>query len=130
LFELSTYTASVSLLAFANPLAPFLSITSKSHVLPVLSVQRPFTQAEGWASGFVFAPQLGWRTSTLSYAGTQVQRRLLAMLAGDRGLVPALPVTVERPKGEMEFYCEPPKPRLSTLRNSVAVGLQLVGALY
>lgn len=75
-FELSTYAASVSLIGFARPLLPVLSFTSKRSVLPVLALERPFSPGEAWQSGFVVAPQLGWRRSTASYVVTQVQRRL------------------------------------------------------
>ncbi len=127
LFELSTYAASVTLLAFAHPLLPFLSLTSKSPWLPILALERPFTPGEGWRSGFVLAPQMAWRPLTLSYATSQLQHRLLPTLAGDRGLEPELPVTMERPQGDTMLFCEPPKPRFAKLRVTVAMLIQFLG---
>ena len=129
LFELSTYTASVSLFAFAHPLLPFLSTTAKGHFLPVLALQRPFTPGEGWKSGFVFAPHMGWRSPAFSYATTQLHHRLLTLLAGDRARAPELQVTVERPTGDAMLFCEPPRPRFAILRSTALMGIRLLGAL-
>ncbi len=129
LFELSTYAASLSLIAFAPPIVPILSVVSKGPVIPVLVLQRPFSAGEGWKSGMVVAPQLGWQYSAQSYAVTQLQQRLIPLLAGDRGLIPELPVTVERQQGAVAMVCEPPKPRFTALRSAAVLGLQLMGAV-
>ncbi|MBZ5608377.1 MAG: hypothetical protein LAP38_08970 [Acidobacteriia bacterium] len=106
LFELSTYSAAVSLYAFVPPLVPVQSLTPTRTLLPVLALQRPFLAGEGWRSGFYIAPQLGWRALGSIYAVTQLQQRLL----------PALPVTVETVMGEAWMFCEPPAPRWMPLR--------------
>jgi hypothetical protein len=130
LFDLSAYIASFSLLAFAHPILPLLSITSKaSGILPVFALQRPFSPGEGWKSGFLIAPQLGWRATAVSYGATQIQQRLLPLLAGDRGLTKELPVTVVTAAGEGVMYCEPPSPSLSPLRTGAALGLRLLGGI-
>jgi hypothetical protein len=130
LFELSTYTASISLSAFASPLLPLLAIAPKTvGIFPMLVLQRPFLPGEGWKSGFLIAPRLGWQVSVLSYAATQVQRRVLPLLAGDRGLETELPIIVETSAGEGVMYCEPPNPPLMPLRNGAAFGLRLLGGL-
>lgn len=126
--ELSTYTASISLIAFAHPVVPIL-LASKAPLLPVLALQRPFSPGEGWRSGVVIAPQIGWKGSALSYGITQAQQRLLHVLTGDRGLVPELAVTVERPQGDGMMFCDPPKPRMSKLRTGAALAVQYLGAL-
>jgi outer membrane protein insertion porin family len=128
LFELSTYAASFSLLGFARPIIPVLSVVSKGPLLPVLALERPFSPGEGWKSGMAAAPQLGWRFSALGYAATQLRQRLIPRLMGDRGLIQDLPVTVERPQAEMTMVCEPPKPRFTMLRTGAALGLQFAGA--
>jgi hypothetical protein len=128
-FELSTYTASISLMVFAHPILPLLSVSSGSAILPILALRRPFTPGEGWRSGFVIAPQLGWQREALGYVTTQIQQRLLLRLAGDRALVEELPVTVASPQGEIVLSCAPPKPRFSTLRLGANVGLHLLGVL-
>ena len=127
LLELSGYTASFSLIAFAHPLVPVLSILPKGTLIPVLALSRPFTPGEGWKSGFSIVPQLGWRATALLYATSQLQHRLLPRLAGDRGLVSELPVTVEGPNRTGTMFCEPPAPRLMALRTAASFGVRLMG---
>jgi len=128
LFELSTYTASVTMFAFAHPILPLLAIGNKHPLLPVLVLARPFAPAYGWKSGFSFAPQLGWRASALSYAIVQTQQRLLPALSGDRGVISPLTVTVQRDRGETVMFCEQPKPRLATVRNVVSLAVRFAGS--
>jgi len=127
LLELSTYTASFSLVAFAHPLLPFLAIASKGPVLPLLALQRPFTPGEGWMSGFIIAPQLGWQRTALGYATTQIEQRLSPRLTGDSALEEELQATLQRPQGDMVLVCDPPKPRLANLRRGTALALRLLG---
>jgi hypothetical protein len=128
LFELSTYTASVSMFAFAHPILPLLAIGNKHPLLPVLALARPFSPTFGWKSGFSIAPQLGWRASALSYAIIQAQQRLLPALSGDRALVSPLPVTVQREKGESVLFCEQPKPRFANVRNVASLTVRFAGS--
>lgn len=127
LFELSTYSAALSLYAFMPPLIPAISLLPKGTILPILALQRPFVPGEGWRSGFMIAPQLGWQALGAIYAVTQIQQRLLPKLAGDRGLIPELPVTVETHKGEAMMYCEPAPPRLAALRMGASFALRFLG---
>jgi outer membrane protein insertion porin family len=129
IFELSTYAASLSLLAYSQPLLAFLSITSNRHLLLVMALERPFTPGEGWRSGFVIAPQMGWRFSAMSYAAAQLQHRLLPVLTGDRGLETELSVIMERPQGDATLLCTPPKPRFAYLRIPAAMLVQFLGQL-
>ena len=129
LLELSSYTASLSLIAFAHPLVPVLSILPKGTLIPVLAFSRPFTPGEGWKSGFSIIPQLGWQASAILYATSQIQHRLVPLLAGDRGLVPELPVTVEGPNTSGTMFCEPPAPRLMPLRTAASYGVRLLSVL-
>lgn len=128
-FELSTYTASISMFAFAGPLAPYLFIGSKLPIwLPILSLRRQYSPGDGWLSGFTIAPQLGWEYLFASYAVGQLEHRLVPLLNGDRGLVPELPVTVETPsKGSAVMFCEPPSPRFSYLRTPATFVLRFAG---
>jgi len=127
LFELSTYSAVLSLYAFLPPLIPAISLLPKGTVLPILAIQRPYLPGEGWSSGFMIAPQLGWRAIGAIYGVTQIQQRLLPKLNGDRGLIPELPVTVETHKGEAMMYCEPAPPRLAALRMGASFALRFLG---
>jgi hypothetical protein len=129
LLDLSSYTVSLSLIAFAHPLIPVVSILPKGNLIPVLALSRPFTPGEGWKSGFSIIPQLGWRASALIYATSQVQHRLLPLLSGDRGLVSELPVTVEGPKTDGTLFCEPPAPRLMPLRTAASLSVRFLGVL-
>ena len=129
LLELSSYTASISLIAFAHPLLPVLSIFPHSPILPVLALSRPFGPGQGWKSGFSIVPQLGWRATGLIYATSQIQHRLEPLLAGNRGLTSELPVTVDGPNGEGTMFCEPPAQRLASLRMAASLSLRLLGAV-
>lgn len=122
-FELSTYVASISLVAFAHPLIPLLA-GSAARFQPVLAIQRPFTPGEGWKSGFVIAPQLGWQRSALLYGSTQLQKRLRPA-----PLEPELPVTVSRPHGDVAMFCEPRGPRFAAWRLTAALAARLLGAI-
>ena len=70
LLELSSYTASVSLLAFAHPLLPILN--APKAFTPILAFERPYVPGEGWKSGFLIAPQLAiqdWASITTPSLG-------------------------------------------------------------
>ena len=106
---------SISVVAVTNP------------PLPVLSLMRPYTPAEGWRSGFLIAPQLGWQAFAVRYGATQAQRRLLGLLDGNRGLETELAITVQTPKREVMMYCEPPNQSL--LRRGTALSVRILGGL-
>jgi hypothetical protein len=129
LLELSTYSVSLSMIAFAHPILPALAIASKHPLIPILALRRPFLPASGWLSGFSVAPQIGWRAMALGYAVTQIQQRTLPLLAGDRGLAPELTVMVEGPGGDAPMFCDPPSPRVMWLRRPATLALQFLGAL-
>jgi hypothetical protein len=97
--------------------------------VPVEALERPFSVDGGWSSGYVVAPQIGWRPFALRYRSTQLQRRLTPALIGSRSLKPDLPVTVERPQGNAMLFCQPPKPRFASLCRTAAVSLRLLSAL-
>jgi hypothetical protein len=127
LLELSTYTASIGMFAFAKPLLPILN--APKRFTPILALQRPFTPGEGWKSGFLIAPQLGRNNALIGYGTTQLQQRLLPLVAGERGVEPDLNVTVIRPDGDEVLACEAPKPRLGPLRAAGTMALHLLGAV-
>jgi outer membrane protein assembly factor BamA len=124
--EASTYIASFSLLAQADPISRLLTGSSR-RMLPVLAIQRPFTPGEGWKSGFTIAPQFGWKSMALSYGTTQLRERMVPWLQGNEAFTPALPVPVERENGEAVLLCEPADARLRWLRKGAAVALQFAG---
>lgn len=127
LLELSTCTASIGMFAFAHPLLPILN--APKRFTPILLLQRPFTPAGGWKTGFTVAPQLGGRNLGIGYAATQLQQRLLPLVAGERGIEPDLNVTVLREDGDAEMVCQAPKPRMGPLRAAGTIGLHLLGTV-
>jgi hypothetical protein len=90
----------------------------------VLAIQRPFTPGEGWKSGFVIAPQIGWQRSALIYASSQLQNRLRPA-----ALEPELPVTVPRPQGDVAMFCEPRGPRFAAWRLTAVLVIRFLGAI-
>ncbi len=129
LFELSTYYISFNLLGFVRPIASALPLGfPKQGIFPILSLMRPFSPGAGWMSGFMIAPQLGWQASLLSYGTAQTSSRLVPLLMGSQHLTPQLPVTFERAAGDGVLLCDPPKPRLHTVRAGAAILLQLLGS--
>ncbi len=110
LLEASTYTVSLTMFAFVHSFLPVLGLPNIPFI-PIAALNRPYTPGEGWKSGFMIVPQLGWQYMVLGYGVSQLQHRLLPVLQGDRGLEPELPVTVDTPNSRTTMFCEPPPPR-------------------
>ena len=127
ILEASTYTLSLSLFAFTHAVLP----VGLPHIplVPIAALSRPFTPGQGWKSGFMIVPQIGWQYMVLGYGVSQLEHRLVPMLEGDKGLVPELPVTVETPTSRTTMFCEPPAPRLAPVRSALAMGLHFVGSM-
>lgn len=128
LIEASTYTISLTMFAFVHPLIPGIGLT-QIPFLPIAALNRPYTPGEGWKSGFMIAPQLGWEYIVMGYGLTQLRHRLTPVLTGDRSLEPELAVTVEAPASQTTMFCQPPAPRLYPLRNSIAMALGFVASM-
>ena len=126
--ELSTYTASISMFAFVKPLIPGLGLP-KLPFLPIAFLQRPYTPGQGWKSGFLIAPQIGWQYMVLGYGMTQLQHKLTPLLEGDRGLETQLPVTIETPSSQSTMFCQPPPPKMYPVRSALALALRLVASM-
>ena len=118
--ELSSYAVSFNLLAYSS----ILKLTTARRFLPILSLERPFTPGAGFLSGFAYSPQIPWKLQAANYVFTQFERRIQPVLAGQRG--PDITVSFQRPAGEAALICESPKPRFSTARMVVGVGLELL----
>jgi hypothetical protein len=119
----ASYTFSISIVAFAQPLIP--GLTPVKAFYPIFALQRPFMPGLGWMSGFTIAPQLGLRNMGLGYAASQLQQRLGPPLSGERSAQTPLAVEVD---GDVK-YCMPPKPRLHILRTGAGVALNFIGAI-
>ena len=130
IFELSTYYLSFSLIGYAHLIAAFLPMAfNKRGLLPVLSIFRPYTPGEGWKSGILIAPQLGWQATVYSYATTQITSRLMPLVVGNSRYVSALPVTFERAGGDGVLLCDPPKPKYQKARMGAAFLLQFAASV-
>jgi hypothetical protein len=127
LLEASTYTVSLSLFAFSRAVLPIG--LPKIPLIPIAALNRPYSPGEGWKSGFMIIPQLGWQYMVLGYGVSQLEHRLLPILQGDRGLEPELPITVDTPSSRTTMFCEPPAPRFSPVRNALAMGLRFAGSV-
>ena len=126
IFDLSTYTVSASLLAFAQPIIPALAV---KRFVPIFALSRGFIPGASWTTGLAIAPQLGWQGSLASTAVMQLQGRLLPQLTPNRGLTPALTISVEGDTPDGTILCQQPKPRFRAARTLAAVGLRLPGSL-
>ncbi len=122
ILEASTYFLSFSLSSWANPLAGALMGVQKTRMLfPLLAIERPFLEGQGWASGFVLSPQLGWQSMLMGYGMTQAQRRLKNLLIPD-AVEPDLTAALQRYRPGQEPFeagtllCEAPKPRWRVAR--------------
>jgi outer membrane protein insertion porin family len=127
LLEASTYTISLSMFAFTHYLIPI----GLPHIplIPIVALSRPYTPGQGWKSGFMIVPELGWQYMVLGYGVSQLQHRLVPVLRGDRGIEPELPVTVDTPNSRTTLVCEPPAPRYSVVRSALAMGLSFIGSM-
>jgi Surface antigen variable number repeat len=127
LLEASTYTISLSLFAFTHAVLPI----GLPHIplIPIAMLNRPFTPGEGWKSGFMIVPQIGWQYMVLGYGVTQLEHRLIPVLQGDRGLETELPVSVDTPTSRTTMFCEPPAPRLMPVRSAAIMALRFMGSM-
>lgn len=129
IFEMSTYYISLSVIGYFSPIAKILPLSlSKQGLLPVLSLLRPYTPGDGWKSGFLIAPQLGWQGSVYSYGTVQAASRLIPLITGNQRYTPQLAVGFDRPGGDGILLCDPPKPRFHTARMGVAMLLQFLAS--
>ena len=129
LLEASTYTVSLSMFALVHSLLPAALGVPKIPFIPIAALNRPYAPSEGWKSGFMIIPQLGWEYMVMGYGVSQLEHRLLPVLEGDRGLEPELAVTVDTPSSRTTMFCEPPAPRYSPLRVALATGLRFAGSV-
>jgi hypothetical protein len=101
---------------------------SKQGLLPILSLLRPYTPGDGWKSGFLIAPQLGWQASVYSYGTVQTASRLIPLITGNQRFTPQLQVGFDRPNGDGVLLCNAPKPRFYTARMGAAMLLQFLAS--
>jgi outer membrane protein assembly factor BamA len=134
IFELSTYTASISFMTFAQPIASLLPFLPNKRFLVLGMLHRPMLPGQRFTSGFAIAPQLGWQGMALGYGMGQVRDLLSGPLQGERELTPPLEVKITRGVGPDApivgiMLCEMPATKLDRLRQVGSVGLNLVFAM-
>lgn len=133
ILETSTYVVSFSLMSWVNPLSTLLPLGTKTgSLVPMIFIRRPFLEGQGWLSGFVISPQLGWEGMLMSYGMTQAHRRLKGAIAPP---VPQPPLTASFERGLADrgpieagaLLCEAPRSRWYWFRvvGSIAVDVAL-----
>lgn len=128
-FELSTYTASLSFMAFAQPMARFLPFLPKRQFLVLATLHRPQLPGQRFLSGFSIAPQLGWQGMAAGYGLSQSRDLLGGLLQSEHDLTPPLEVTVARPgRPDGMMYCELPKTVLDRFRQAGNFAVNLLFA--
>ena len=128
-FELSTYTASLSFMAFARPWRAFLPFLPKRRFLMLFTLTRPQLPGQRFLSGFSVAPQLGWQGMMFGYGLSQSRDLLGGVLQSERDLTPPLAVTVVRPgRPDGVMSCELPKTVLDSFRKAGSVAVNLLFA--
>lgn len=134
--ELSTYYGTVSLLGFSQPGLRALSLLPQTRWAPLLALERPILPGQSWQSGFLLAPQLGWRGTLAGYALAHARTAAENALPGDPAGGSSLAVPVRWEAGEAEraaaperagfLLCEAPAPRWRWLRSAAAMGLEFL----
>jgi hypothetical protein len=134
IFELSTYTASVSFMAFASPMGKLIGLQGllpSKQYLALGVLQRPVLPGQKLLSGFTIAPQLGWQAMLLGYGVSHARDMFGGLLEGERAITPTLPVTVARAgesngASEGMMYCELPKTPWDRVRQVTGITMNLV----
>jgi len=133
--ELSTYAASFHLFAFSFPVLEAVSLLPRTRWLPLLALERPYLPGQGWQSGFVVAPQLGWKATPSSYFLTQLRQAAMKALKEENAAQPTLAVPVFRLRESSEpasagfLLCEPARPRWGWLRVAALTAMDVVLAV-
>jgi outer membrane protein insertion porin family len=124
--ELSTYYATFNLFAFLPPAISLLLLAPQTGLRPLVAVERPYLPGQGWQSGFLLSPQLGWRGMLSHYGLTQARKTVQSALESDRS-TSAMTVPVmwrdgrdERSEAELRpagtLLCEAAPPRWAWLQ--------------
>lgn len=141
--ELSTYYATFSLLAFSQPVLRALSLLPRTRFQPRIALERPYLPGQGWQSGFLLSPQLGWRATLASYALTQAHNAARTALASDPAGAPGLSVPVwwrtgeeangpanHRPAGVLLCRASPPRWAWLRTAGTTAMNWLLMASLF
>ncbi|HWQ53450.1 MAG TPA: POTRA domain-containing protein [Bryobacteraceae bacterium] len=126
IFDLSTYTASISLMAFAQPLAGVLPFLPDRRFMVLGTLGRPLLPGQRLTSGFTIAPQLGWQGMLAGYGVTQSRDLLGGLFESERTFTPPIEVKITRGTGpdapiEGVMVCELPATKMDRLRKAGAI---------
>ncbi len=130
--ELSTYAMSFHLIAFSFPALEALSVVPRTRWLPLLTLERPYMPGQRLQSGFMVAPQLGWKATPSSYLLTQLRQAARSALSDESAGQPPLAVPVFRARHSSELaaagflLCEPAGPRWGWLRAAALTAMDLL----
>ena len=130
LFELSTYTVSMHLMLFAKPMQAILPILPNRRFFPELTIRRPPLPGQSYFSGFILAPQFGWKGTLASYGISHVREYFSRALDGERAYTPDLAVTIRHPglEGQNTMYCQASKTKLDWMRQIGGTAMNVVSA--
>jgi len=134
--ELSTYSATFSLLAFSYPVIRALSIVPERRFVPLFALERAYLPGQEWQSGFLLSHQIGWRGTLASYALSHASHAVHNLVEPKTDGAASLPVSVWwrapgkgsepalKPAGVL--LCEAEKPRWAWLRTAAAAALDFL----
>jgi hypothetical protein len=108
--DLSTYYASVSLMAWPTLLAGRSALALLSG--PLAALERPYVPGQGWQSGFLLSPQWRWKNMAAFYGLTHVDETARAKL----GIMPVPSLSVPVAWGAAETDGLPASPRAGLLQ--------------
>jgi hypothetical protein len=130
ILEGSTYFLTFSVVAFHNPLLS--AFLSQKTVLPVAMLERPYLEGQGWKSGFVIAPQIGWRGMLGSYGTTQLRHRLIRSRPAEPDIVANVVRVREarEPVDAGQLICEPRRSRWTKVAGIAAFALDILLQAY
>jgi outer membrane protein insertion porin family len=132
--ELSTYYASLNLLAFTTPAIPALLLAQRRNLLLLPALERPELPGQEWESGFTLSAQSGWQGIAASYGMGKARSALRESLA-EGPAAPGLAVPVVWPKETDTAFpreprgalvCRAPRSRWTWTRTAGLAALDLV----
>jgi len=135
IFEASTYSLTLGVTGFSNPLIRLLPIRVKPSPPALLILERPFLPGQALLSGFALSPQLSAQRLLAGYGLTHLDRVAQAALIGEppdsSGLL--IPISGRHTSGmggeseEASFLiCNPPARSHQRLRRGAALAAGLV----
>ena len=103
----------------------FVSLNAAGFATPFVALERPVIPGQQLFSGFVVSPWLSWRAMVLHYGRSHLAANIGAMFDSEVHGPLVIPVTSDGHLQDEPLVCVPPKPRLSWLRSSASVAVNV-----